>query len=133
MPAKPILDLMTAVDRLPADGWLPDDDRRRQIAESLGYEHRGAAGVKGRVVFAKGPEACRAHLFAIAIEGSDYWRDKLRFRNYLRAHPPIAKEYAELKIRLAAIYTEARNDHTDAKSAFVDRVLALARRDEALS
>jgi GrpB-like predicted nucleotidyltransferase (UPF0157 family) len=41
-------------------------------------------------------------LFARSERGSSGWRGWLAFRDYLRTHPEAAREYGELKARLAA-------------------------------
>jgi RNA polymerase-binding protein DksA len=43
--------------------------------------------------------ACNVHTVAI---GSEFWERHLLFRNYLRAHPETAREYARLKHHLAS-------------------------------
>jgi GrpB-like predicted nucleotidyltransferase (UPF0157 family) len=55
--------------------------------------------------------------------GSDLWRERLTFRDALRADPVLAGEYEELKLRLARELDDAAA-YTRAKRAFVARVLA---------
>jgi len=52
------------------------------------------------------------------------WKARLTFRDYLRAHPDIAKQYAELKNRLAVQYRTDREGYTEAKTNFVESILA---------
>jgi GrpB-like predicted nucleotidyltransferase (UPF0157 family) len=48
------------------------------------------------------------------------------FRDYLRAHPDVAAEYAALKRRLAREVGHDRVAYTDGKSGFVGSVVAAA-------
>jgi GrpB-like predicted nucleotidyltransferase (UPF0157 family) len=53
-----------------------------------------------------------------------YWRNHLAFRDALRTQPATAAAYARLKAELAALFPDDRLAYTDAKGAFVARVLA---------
>jgi GrpB-like predicted nucleotidyltransferase (UPF0157 family) len=62
-------------------------------------------------------------------------RSRLRYalavvkrRDFLRAHPDVATEYADLKRLLAREHRLDREAYTDAKRPFITRVLAFARR-----
>ncbi|MBD5234405.1 MAG: GrpB family protein [Bacteroidales bacterium] len=54
-------------------------------------------------------------------------RAEICFRDYLIAHPDLAREYEALKLSLIPAYTHNRDGYTEAKSDFVSRVLALAK------
>ena len=54
-------------------------------------------------------------------------QDELYFRDYLRAHPEAAAEYAALKQQLAQRFRHDRDAYTDAKGAFVAKTTQLAR------
>lgn len=56
--------------------------------------------------------------------------DEIYFRDYLRSHPDIVKEYAQLKERLAVQHRNDREAYTEAKTSFVNRVNRLARLQE---
>ena len=56
--------------------------------------------------------------------GSDLWRERLAFRDALRADASLAAEYAALKLRLAAEHGDDAGSYTRAKRPFVARVLA---------
>lgn len=66
------------------------------------------------------------HLHLIPFE-SPLWRDRLAFRDALRRSPALADEYAELKASLAQKYELDRDAYTEAKSPFIERVLARLR------
>jgi GrpB-like predicted nucleotidyltransferase (UPF0157 family) len=59
--------------------------------------------------------------------GNPRWEDHLRFRDYLRAHPATAADYAELKKALAQRFGEDIGAYRDAKDDFVHEVLARTR------
>ena len=54
--------------------------------------------------------------------------DELYFRDYLNEHPQIAKEYEVLKLELWKKYEHNRDAYTDAKTDFIRRWTAEARR-----
>jgi GrpB-like predicted nucleotidyltransferase (UPF0157 family) len=58
--------------------------------------------------------------------GSDLWRERLTFRDALRADPALAAEYEALKLRLAQEHPDDVAAYTAGKRSFVVRVLASA-------
>ena len=112
--AKPVIDLDVVVR--PADL----DQAIGQLA-TLGYVHRGELGVPGRHAFRPPPGEPKHHLY-LCVAGSEGLRDHLRFRDHLRAHPGVAREYAALKQRLARAYGTDRDGYQEAKRAFIDAV-----------
>jgi GrpB-like predicted nucleotidyltransferase (UPF0157 family) len=50
----------------------------------------------------------------------------LTVRDYLRTHPAIAREYGELKKRLAARFTHDIDGYVDGKTDMILRILRLA-------
>lgn len=57
---------------------------------------------------------------------SDHWKIHLLFRDFLRAHPDVAEQYYELKKELAAKYGSDRIGYTNAKTSFIESVIARA-------
>ncbi|MCR4692147.1 MAG: GrpB family protein [Lachnospiraceae bacterium] len=55
--------------------------------------------------------------------------DELYFRDYLNEHPEVAKEYESLKLRLWKQYEHNRNAYTDAKTNFITKWTAEARKE----
>lgn len=53
--------------------------------------------------------------------------DEIRFRDYLIAHPDVAKEYERLKLSLLPKYWHDRDGYTEAKTAFVRSVVDIAK------
>jgi GrpB-like predicted nucleotidyltransferase (UPF0157 family) len=57
--------------------------------------------------------------------------DELYFRDYLKAHPDIAHEYSQLKVRLSKEYRNDREGYTNNKTDFIKRVSQIARKEKA--
>ena len=111
--AKPVIDVCVEVSDLGRlDGY---DDAMR----ALGYEPRGEFGIPGRRYYPKGGEARTHHVHAYAV-GDPHVEAHLAFRDYLRAHPGIAIDYARTKREGAAKH---RHD-PDGYCAFKDRFVA---------
>lgn len=65
------------------------------------------------------------HHLHLTEPGSDLWRERLAFRDALRADPALAAEYAQWK-RNHVVTAPGPNAYTDDKRPFVARVLAAA-------
>jgi GrpB-like predicted nucleotidyltransferase (UPF0157 family) len=120
--AKPILDIMVGV------GSLRDAEQYIRPLEQLCYECRGEAGVPGRLFFRKGDP--RSHHLHVTEIGSEFWERHLVFRDYLRAHPGTAREYARIKQHLADRSRTDRAAYTEAKTAFISEVVRCATEDK---
>jgi GrpB-like predicted nucleotidyltransferase (UPF0157 family) len=57
---------------------------------------------------------------------SDSWKRLLRFRDYLRQHKEVAREYARLKRELARKAQGKRDLYTPGKAEFIESVLTRA-------
>jgi GrpB-like predicted nucleotidyltransferase (UPF0157 family) len=117
--AKPVIDILAG-----RPGNVPGE---RYVAafKQIGYEHKGAYGIPGRNYFRKGVP--RTHHVHLVNWSSDLWRDHLLFRDYLRAHPDIAREYETIKRELATMYLQDKEQYTDAKGPFVRSIVRRAR------
>ncbi|APW99754.1 hypothetical protein CHINAEXTREME_19145 [Halobiforma lacisalsi AJ5] len=69
------------------------------------------------------------HVFAASADG---WRISVVTRDVLASRPDLREEYAALKRDLAG-GTDDLTEYSVGKTAFVERVLEIARTDEALS
>lgn len=90
---------------------------------ALGYIHQGELGVPDRHAFKAPAGSPRHHLYA-SPRKSLSTRNHLGVRDYLRAHPDVAREYGELKQRLALQYADDIDRYIDGKTEFVLGVLA---------
>jgi len=77
----------------------------------------------------KGHHSAGYHLHLVKFE-SEHWKKHIIFRDFLRKNPEIAKDYFNLKKELAAKYGTDRLGYTEAKSAFIELVIAKAKRLE---
>jgi GrpB-like predicted nucleotidyltransferase (UPF0157 family) len=118
--AKPVIDLDVVV-RSAADVPIAIDRLR-----SLGYVYQGDKGIRGREAFLWSPGARRHHLYVV-VAGNQPHADHIRFRDYLRRHPEVAREYAVLKQSLAKQHGSDQIGYTEAKTDFVVGVLRSAR------
>ena len=117
--AKPIIDIAVAVAS-PADV-----QRCRPRLVERGYLDRGDRDREGGHVFVRecAPEVRTHHLHMIAIDDPQ-WASYLRFRDQLRADTALRAEYASLKRKLQKRFAGDRQGYTEAKGAFIRRVLA---------
>lgn len=123
--AKPILDIQIAVPSLESMKLLAVP-----ILQKLGYEYWANNPDPKRMFFVKGMPPYgekRTHHIHIFEQDSDYWCNKLIFREHLRSHPDVAKEYEQLKTKLAQEHLYDREKYTDEKLDFINRVLQLAK------
>lgn len=115
--AKPVIDLVAGVRRLPLR-----EEENVDLAER-GYELRGEAGVPGRAFFRKFTSGVRTHHLHVTVFGGEFWREHLSFRDYLRAHSGEADRYEKLKRDLAAAYRMDRERYTAGKSGLILEIM----------
>lgn len=114
--AKPIIDLMPLVENIERiDGY------NAAMAE-LGYEALGEFGLPGRRYFRKGGSINRSHQAHVYAYGNPEIERHLAFRDYLRRHPEVAKEYCRLKRVLARQFPNDIYGYMDGKDAFIQTV-----------
>jgi GrpB-like predicted nucleotidyltransferase (UPF0157 family) len=117
--AKPIIDIQISVaDFEPLAAY-------RQPLERLGYVYRADNPERTKRYFREPPGRRRTHVHVRrAGSFSEQWA--LLFRDYLRAHPDAAAEYAAVKRRLALRFRDDRRAYTDAKGPFLWEVIRRA-------
>ncbi|MFT9816781.1 GrpB family protein [Lysinibacillus sp. NPDC056185] len=119
--AKPIIDILVGVRSL--DEVLSFIDALSKID----YEYVPKLQFKDRRFFRKGLwEQGTIHLH-ICEYNSNEWTEKLLFRDYLRAHPQAANEYAVLKNQLASKYQFDRSTYTKEKEPFIQMIIQKAK------
>lgn len=126
--AKPTIDIMVAV-RL-----LSDADKCIGPLRSIGYEYQPEHEVSmpERRFFRKGePQREQHYHLHMVEEGSEFWKQHILFRDYLRTHPEKAQQYYELKKMLASKYGSNREGYTEAKTQFIQSIVneAVRRRE----
>ena len=117
--AKPIIDILMEVTAVAVLDGLNDELR------AIVYEPKGEFGISGRRYFKKGGEDRTHHIHAFASGDFNLIRH-LAFRDYLRTHPDVAAEYAELKMRIAATCNNDIYRYCDGKDEYVKRIEARA-------
>ena len=115
--AKPIVDILVEI---------PDETDRekvRKIMESAGYICMSVSDK--RMSFNKGytPEGYAERVFHIHFHPSGD-NDEVHFRDYLIAHPDVAKAYERLKLSLLPRFKHNRDAYTEAKTEFVSKINA---------
>ncbi len=118
--AKPIVDILAvvpdkntlaeAVSRLKRDGYLLMSQSESRVSFNKGYTPEGYAD--------------RVFHIHLRLPGD---ADEIFFRDYLNAHPDVAKEYEALKMSLCERYAPDRDAYTAAKTDFVRRYTSLAK------
>jgi GrpB-like predicted nucleotidyltransferase (UPF0157 family) len=118
--AKPIIDILVGIESL---------DAARECFEligELGYQY-APYRTNEMHWFCKPNPSRRTHHLHLIPTDSQRFSDELDFRDYLRAHPETANDYAALKHELAGRFANDREAYTDAKADFIQGVLRLAR------
>jgi GrpB-like predicted nucleotidyltransferase (UPF0157 family) len=128
--AKPVVDMLVEVSDL--------EETRVRIApvlEAQGYDYfwRPTHGDDGPPFYAwfikRDPQTgIRTHHIHMVEAGfAGHW-DRLFFRDYLIDHPDVAREYEDLKARLADAFPRDRVAYTEAKTEFIVKVTDQAKR-----
>ena len=111
--AKPIIDILPVVTA------VEEADRRRAALDALGYEYLGEFGIPGRRYLRKGGDHRTHQVHLFGRESRDEIRRHLAVPAYLRCHPDAARDYAQLKRRLARRFPRVIDGYCDGKDAFV--------------
>lgn len=127
--AKPIIDVQVEVSDLEAV--------RREVVprmEASGYEFiwRPTMGDEAPFYawFIKRDEHGERTVHVHMVEPGQASVDRIVFRDFLREHPELRDRYEELKRELAHRFPKDRPAYTQHKTAFVNEVLALARKEK---
>jgi GrpB-like predicted nucleotidyltransferase (UPF0157 family) len=118
--SKPIIDVDVVVPSIEAVGPAVAALTR------MGYSHRGDLGVAGREAFSVLPGLPYHHLYVVVADSEPH-RDHIDLRDYLRARPDEAEEYAAVKQQLAYLLTVDRERYVREKGVMVDELLRRAR------
>ncbi len=97
MKAKPIIDIDVGLEN-----W-GDFEKVKMALASIGYEHEGDRGIKGREAFGRNGsvhnkilDSIDHHLYVCSYENEEYKRHIL-FRDYLRNHTDARDRYNQIK------------------------------------
>lgn len=135
--AKPIIDIAVAVKH------FSDIIRyNRKLAEH-GFYYRYAMNTSGTILrgeidftannirqllyacggYYDGSNRLQTHFIHVVKANSIEWKNYINFRDYLNAHPLVAKEYENLKIQLCGEYADCREEYTAHKHDFIQSIL----------
>jgi len=122
--AKPIIDIQVSVATLqPLEAYGAK-------LEALGYTHVAHPDDSFCQFFHRPAQWPHSHHVHVVERGGREERRTLAFRDYLRDHPDAARQYEDLKRRVAAEVLAdnppSRERYAAAKTDFVERVVALA-------
>jgi GrpB-like predicted nucleotidyltransferase (UPF0157 family) len=115
--AKPVIDIVAAIDRL--DSW----EALTPALLAEGYAHQSAGDMDSRRFFRRFENGIRRSHLSLTEARSPFWVKHLAFRDALRSDPLLAERYAALKVRLARELGHDRRAYTDGKDEFVASVL----------
>lgn len=119
LPAKPTIDVQVSV----AD--LDDEPRYVPQIEQAGVQLRSRDALHRFFrPFAGQPREVHVH---VCQAGSDWEREHLLFRDYLRSHPEAKDAYAQVKWEAAAVWWDDRIAYTDAKTGVILDLLDAAQ------
>ena len=126
--AKPVIDMLVVVND------LAPVDRCNEPMRLLGYQAMGEFGIPGRRYFRRdNAEGRRTHQVHAFQKGSPDIRRHLAFRDFLRAHPDCARQYSDLKRKLADLHPHDIEAYMDGKDPFIkemqSRALAWINKD----
>ncbi len=120
--AKPVIDILAGVADL--NGSRPCFDRLARL-RYVYFPYRSDE----MHWFCKPSPSRRTHHLHLVPTGSPRFHDELAFRDYLRTHLDVAREYGTLKHRLAVEFRHDREAYTDAKADFIRETLLRAADD----
>ena len=117
--AKPVIDMMAGVRD------LEDARAAFEPLQALSYAHAPhRASVAHHFYKPSARLGEYTHGLHLTEPESDLWRERLAFRDALRADPGLAAEYETLKSRLVREHPNDLAAYTTGKKEFVGRVLA---------
>lgn len=105
-------DLGVLVDILKEKGWRVMYQESNQCSLNKGYTEDGFAD--------------RFFHLHLRLVGD---HDELYFRDYLLAHPEIAKDYEQMKLDLWKRFKHDRDGYTQSKTDFIQRYTRLAKKE----
>jgi GrpB-like predicted nucleotidyltransferase (UPF0157 family) len=122
--AKPVIDIQVSVAAL-----QPIADYRERL-QAIGYTHLPHPDDACCPFFHRPGALPHSHHVHVVQAGGVEERRTLAFRDYLRERPDVAREYEQLKRRLAPQFAAADRDsgeaYAQAKSAFIERIIGEA-------
>ena len=114
--SNPIIDIAVMIER------HNDADSFTQALAAAGYTFHSFS--TERHFYVKGRPR-EVHLSVAYSDQGGFWPRQILFRDYLRMHPAVCKEYAQLKAELLK-RDPTGESYSEGKTGFVYRILELA-------
>lgn len=117
--AKPEIDIMVGVDN------IKNAEKFIKPLEEIGYLYfkRFEEFEPERRYFRKSDGIIPLVHIHMVEKGSEFWNDRILFRDYLRRSPELVWRYNKLKKELVEKFKGDRNDYSEEKDKFVIRIL----------
>jgi GrpB-like predicted nucleotidyltransferase (UPF0157 family) len=124
MMAKPVIDMLVEIPSFEAAMGLVLPKLMEEGCEYFWRDDRPP----GHMMFIRrNASGVRTHHIHMAPAGHSLW-ERVEFRDYLRSHPAEAREYEQLKMRLAAEHPGDREAYTNGKGEYVKRITAKSKK-----
>lgn len=115
--SKPIIDIVVVVDEFePAENF-------HKVLKKIGYSIHSSSSE--RHFYRKG-NPIEYHLSIAFANRGGFWVRQVVFRDYLRTHQDVRKEYEDLKKKLLKQDPTGRNSYLSGKDEFISKILELA-------
>lgn len=124
--AKPTIDVLLGIDSLET---FDRDGIHRLVAAGYEYVPKFENEMPYRRYFRRWNDTLTDHTVHIhTVEPQHpFWQRHLDFRDYLRAHPDVARQYAALKRTLVQRFAHDSAAYTDGKTTFIQDIEHRAR------
>lgn len=114
--AKPIIDMLVVVNK------IEKIDDYNEVLMNLGYTSLGENGITKRRFFIKGGNPRTHHMHIFQQDNMYEINRHIAVRDYLRKHKESAREYEQLKERLAQQFPDDRQSYCDGKDTFMKKL-----------
>lgn len=118
--AKPIIDIAVGVESFHLDIPLSK-------LESSGKYTKSHNRFSSDLLYVVEKDGVRTHQIHILLYDCEQWHNYVDFRDYMNTHPDRAREYEELKTRLASECAGIQTRYTDGKREWMTAALTEAR------
>jgi GrpB-like predicted nucleotidyltransferase (UPF0157 family) len=113
--SKPVIDILAGVSSMTTADELVEPLCRSDYTTSAEFN----ATLPDSRWFMRWSNGRRTHHLHLAVHGSEFWVQRLRFRDALLADTMLAAKYSQLKSALALTHRTDREAYTNAKSEFI--------------
>jgi GrpB-like predicted nucleotidyltransferase (UPF0157 family) len=114
LPAKPIIDVLLGLEEDAVEGASA-----KEALEAVEFRNEAVWTVPRRRIFVGLHQGQRCNIHMVPV-GGDVWQRMVLFRDWLRSNRDAAREYGDLKMRLASKHPEDHAAYRNGKSPFID-------------